>query len=142
MSVVMRSQESALRPPSRAILLDTTGELKAVYSIASVAFVGGTLAPYGGHNPLEPAAQGVPVVLGPHTESCRDSAAALVEGAAAVVVRSRGELVRAVRDLLRDDGRRTRASESALRVVRNGGGATERTVEILAREGVLGESRE
>lgn len=136
-TAAVRSQEPGLRPPTRVIVLDTTGELKALYSIACVAFVGGTLAPYGGHNPLEPAALGVPVVLGPHTESCPEAARALVEGGGAVVARSPDELVRAVRDLLRDEGLRARAAESALRVVREGGGATERTIRILAREGVL-----
>lgn len=141
-SAVTRSLELTARPPSRVIVLDTTGELKAVYSIACVAFVGGTLAPYGGHNPLEPAAQGVPVVLGPHTENCAEAARALVEGGGAVIVRSREELVRTVGELLRDEGLRTSAADRALRVVQRGGGATERTLEILAREGVLDEGRE
>jgi 3-deoxy-D-manno-octulosonic-acid transferase len=139
---VLRSAGPEPRALTRTILLDTTGELSAVYSIASVAFVGGTLAPYGGHNPLEPAAQGVPVVLGPHTESCSDDAAALVEGAAAFVVRSGGELTRALGDLLRDDGLRARAAARALGVVAEGRGATERTVRLLERRGVLGESGE
>jgi 3-deoxy-D-manno-octulosonic-acid transferase len=48
------------------VLLDTIGELASVYSLASVAFVGGSLVPAGGHNPLEPAQFGVPIVMGPH----------------------------------------------------------------------------
>jgi len=53
------------------ILLDTIGELASVYSLASVAFVGGSIAPAGGHNPLEPAQFGVPIVMGPHYENFR-----------------------------------------------------------------------
>jgi 3-deoxy-D-manno-octulosonic-acid transferase len=121
------------------IVLDTTGELSSVYAIASVAFVGGTLAPYGGHNPLEPAAQGVPVVLGPHTESCLETAAAIVDGGGAVVVRSREELAGAVVSFLRDGVARATAAANALRVVEEGRGATERTVRLLAREGILRE---
>ncbi len=52
--------------PGEIILLDTIGELASVYSMASVAFVGGSLVPAGGHNPLEPAQFGVPIVMGPH----------------------------------------------------------------------------
>jgi 3-deoxy-D-manno-octulosonic-acid transferase len=122
---------------ARVIVLDTTGELRTVYSIATVAFVGGTLGAYGGHNPLEPAAQGVPVVLGTHTESCPEDAAALVEGGGAVVVRSADELTEALGRCLRDEGFRARASASALRVIDGGRGATERTVRLLERRGVL-----
>ncbi len=55
----------ALRP-GEIVLLDTIGELASVYSLACVAFVGGSLVPAGGHNPLEPAQFGVPIVMGPH----------------------------------------------------------------------------
>ena len=66
--------------PGEIVLLDTIGELASVYSLASVAFVGGSLVPAGGHNPLEPAQFGVPIVMGPHyanfaaiTDSLRDA---------------------------------------------------------------------
>ncbi len=60
--------EGALKPlkPGQIVLLDTIGELASVYSLASVAFVGGSLIPAGGHNPLEPAQFGIPIVMGPH----------------------------------------------------------------------------
>ena len=58
--------------PGQIVLLDTIGELASVYSLATVAFVGGSLVPAGGHNPLEPAQFGVPIVMGPHEfPSCR-----------------------------------------------------------------------
>ncbi len=62
------SSRSRLVPlrPGEIVLLDTIGELASVYSLASVAFVGGSLVPAGGHNPLEPAQFGVPIVMGPH----------------------------------------------------------------------------
>lgn len=60
-------------------LLDTVGELASVYSLASVAFVGGSLIPAGGHNPLEPARFAVPIVMGPYTENFRGMVAALLE---------------------------------------------------------------
>ena len=60
-------------------LLDSVGELASVYSLASVAFVGGSLIPAGGHNPLEPAQFAVPIVMGPYTENFRGMVAALLE---------------------------------------------------------------
>jgi 3-deoxy-D-manno-octulosonic-acid transferase len=65
--------EDSLKPlnPGQIVLLDTIGELASVYSLASVAFVGGSLVPAGGHNPLEPAQFGVPVVMGPHFANFR-----------------------------------------------------------------------
>lgn len=63
-------------PRNAVILLDTMGELGRIYAVASVTFVGGTLAPIGGHNILQPIAQGKPVLFGPHTHGIRDVAAA------------------------------------------------------------------
>jgi 3-deoxy-D-manno-octulosonic-acid transferase len=57
--------------PGQIVLLDTIGELASVYSLASVAFVGGSLIPAGGHNPLEPAQFGLPIVMGPHYNNFR-----------------------------------------------------------------------
>jgi 3-deoxy-D-manno-octulosonic-acid transferase len=77
-SAAPRYASRALRP-GEVVLLDTIGELASVYSLAAVAFVGGSLVPAGGHNPLEPAQFAVPIVMGPHfanfaaiTESLRD----------------------------------------------------------------------
>ncbi len=65
--------------PGSIFLLDTVGELASVYSLATVAFVGGSLIPAGGHNPLEPAQFAVPIVMGPYTENFRGMVAALLE---------------------------------------------------------------
>lgn len=66
-------------PPGSVFLLDSMGDLASIYSLASVAFVGGSLIPAGGHNPLEPAQFGVPIVMGPYTENFRGIVAALLE---------------------------------------------------------------
>ncbi len=76
------------------VLLDSLGELAALYPGARAAFVGGTLVPVGGHNVLEPAAAGVPVVFGPHTEHACDAAARLVAAGGAVEVRDADALAR------------------------------------------------
>jgi 3-deoxy-D-manno-octulosonic-acid transferase len=72
-------QEPQPIPPGSVFLLDSVGELASVYSLASVAFVGGSLVPAGGHNPLEPAQFAVPIVMGPYTENFRGMVAALLE---------------------------------------------------------------
>lgn len=120
-----------------AVVLDSTGELARVYSIADVAFVGGTLADYGGHDPLEPAAQGVPVILGPHTESCAESAERLLSGGGAVSVERPGGLAEAARGLLSDEGARAEAGRRALEAVESGRGAAARAIAFMRSMGVL-----
>lgn len=66
-------------PAGSVFLLDSIGDLASVYSLASVAFVGGSLVPEGGHNPLEPAQFAVPIVMGPYTENFRGMVATLLE---------------------------------------------------------------
>ena len=124
-------------PSGQATVVDTTGELARLYAAGSVAFVGGTLAPYGGHDPLEPAAQGVPVVVGRHTETCRDSARRLLSAGAAVEVAEAGELAGALIRLLSDATARSEAGANALEAVAAGRGATARTVRFLESIGVL-----
>jgi len=80
-------------------LLDSVGELASVYSLASVAFVGGSLIPAGGHNPLEPAQFAVPIVMGPYTENFRGMVAALLEQEA-IRVTPPERLCSALRELL------------------------------------------
>ncbi|MFH1690520.1 MAG: glycosyltransferase N-terminal domain-containing protein [Candidatus Eisenbacteria bacterium] len=133
----LRSSRGGDGPAHRTIVVDTTGELARIYAAGSVAFVGGTLAPYGGHDPLEPAAQGVPVVLGPHTETCSGSARRLLSEGAAFEVGGSDELAQTLLDLLRDDDARAEAGARALRAVASGRGATARTVEFLESIGVL-----
>ena len=86
------------------LLLDTLGELPAVYGESAVAFVGGTLAPKGGHNLLEPLAVGCPVLFGPRIENVRDAAALLQGSGAGRQVASAVELAADVASVLRDPG--------------------------------------
>lgn len=124
------------------MVLDTTGELPRIYALAEVAFVGGSLAPYGGHNPLEPAVHGVPVLIGPHNGSCRRSAERLVRAGGALVV-SGGEGLRdAVLRLLSDESERRVMADAARAAVEADRGATARTIDLLSRRGVLGGASE
>jgi 3-deoxy-D-manno-octulosonic-acid transferase len=116
--------------PGEIVLLDTIGELASVYAVAAVAFVGGSVVPAGGHNPLEPAQFGVPIVMGPHTHNFR----AITEDLRtheAVKIASREELRSAFFFLLENTDETRAMGERARRVFEGQAGATGRTVEAL-----------
>jgi len=138
LAYVTRSSAEPATGGASVTVLDTTGELGRLYGAADVAFVGGTLAPYGGHNPLEPASLGVPVLIGTHTDSCAFEAELLVGRGGAARVRGGDELLVRVRSLLDDDDERVSMGERALMAVSSGRGATARTLKVLRRRGVLG----
>jgi 3-deoxy-D-manno-octulosonic-acid transferase len=118
------------------VLLDTIGELAAHYRLAAVAFVGGSLVPVGGHNPLEPAAAGIPVVYGPHVQNFAAPCATLEAAGAAVRVADEAALVAALRELLTDPEARARMGAAGAAVVTENRGAVAHTVarigEVLA----------
>ena len=95
------------------LLLDTLGELLEFYAAADVAFVGGSLVPVGGHNLLEPAALGLPVVAGPEQFNSPDIARALVQQGALTTVDDAEELARALAALIADPDRRARQGDAA-----------------------------
>jgi 3-deoxy-D-manno-octulosonic-acid transferase len=120
------------------VLLDSIGELASVYSLASVAFIGGSLVPAGGHNPLEPAQFGVPVVIGPHFANFRGIIEPLQAKEAMKITRPE-ELAGTIASLLSDRDAALAMGERGRRVFEEQAGATERTVlalrEILSKRG-------
>jgi 3-deoxy-D-manno-octulosonic-acid transferase len=116
----------------RVLILDTRGELALLYRDALVAFVGGTLAPIGGHNLLEPAVWGKPVFFGPHTDHCAEVAALLSDARGGRMVQDEQDLVQALRDLLRDPEALRRMGQAAQQVVAEIQGALKRTADIIA----------
>jgi 3-deoxy-D-manno-octulosonic-acid transferase len=113
------------------LLLDTIGELAAVYSLADIAFVGGSLVPRGGHNILEPAYFGRAIVVGPHTENFRDIVSYFT-AEDAVLICEASELGDRWLALLREPGVRQQFGERARMVFQQRSGATDRTVEAIA----------
>jgi 3-deoxy-D-manno-octulosonic-acid transferase len=111
-------------------LLDSIGELASVYSLADVAFLGGSLFAPGGHNPLEPAQFGVPVVMGPHYENFRGIVEKLRAENAISIAEPAG-LKAALRFLLDDKTSAEAMGERARRVFASEAGATSRAVEAL-----------
>jgi 3-deoxy-D-manno-octulosonic-acid transferase len=127
-----RNSTSAIAPlkPGQIVLLDTIGELASVYSIASVAFVGGSLVPSGGHNPLEPAQFGVPIVMGPHYANFR----AITDDLRvhnAIRIASREELADSIVALLSDPSDAQAMGERARHVFDHQAGATARSIDAL-----------
>ena len=124
-------------PPALVQIPDTIGELAGVYGKCHAAFVGGTLAPHGGHNLAEPAAVGVPVFFGPHVEKTLTTARSLQEGGGGLLVSSAEELGAGLARLLSDPEERRKRGDAASAAVRFLQGATERTIEFLQDSGAL-----
>lgn len=128
------ARRSALAQPCRQpiILLDTFGELGAVWGLADVAFVGGSLdGKRGGQNMIEPAAYGAPVVFGPHTWNFKDTVTRLLEHHAAVQIADAAELEREITRMLADADARHHLGLAARQFVLSQQGATERTLQAL-----------
>ncbi len=104
------------------LLIDTIGELAALYGLADVAFVGGSLVPRGGHNIIEPALHGVPIVVGNHTENFRDIVS-LFQSRGAVRVVGPAELPLVLMDLISNPAERAELGRRAAETLQiaNGG---------------------
>lgn len=113
------------------LLLDTIGELRKFYGLASVAFVGGTLVDIGGHNPLEPAACSVPVVVGPHTSNVRDAIDSLRKAGAHLEALTAADLARYVIRLSTEEDLRAGLGALSYRVWESNAGATAKVVDTV-----------
>ncbi len=116
-------------PLPLVLLLDTMGELSGLFAFADVVFMGGTLARRGGHNPLEPAFFGKPVVLGPHMENFRAVADEFRDARAAIEIAAPPELAPAVERLLANSALRQEIGSRALACAQMRRGATARAIE-------------
>jgi 3-deoxy-D-manno-octulosonic-acid transferase len=114
------------------VLLDTIGELSALYSLADVAFVGGSLVPRGGHNIIEPAQHGVPILVGDHTENFRDIVS-LFQSRDALRIVGPAELPLVLMELISDRAERVALGRRAADTVREQMGATQRTMQALEK---------
>jgi 3-deoxy-D-manno-octulosonic-acid transferase len=117
---------------SGVLLIDTIGELAALYWLADVAFVGGSLVPRGGHNIIEPALHGIPIVVGNHTENFRD-VVGLFQSRDAVRVVGPAELPLAFMELISNPAERIAMGRRAAETLRTQMGATQRTMHALEK---------
>ena len=123
------------------LLVDTIGELAALYALADVAFVGGSLVPRGGHNIIEPAQHGVAIVTGNHTENFRDIVT-LFQSRDAVRIVGLSELPLILMHLLAHDVERLALGHRAKETIRSQAGATSHTLEALKPLLIQSDSRQ
>lgn len=122
----------------RVFLLDTMGELMYFYNVAKVAFVGGSLSPTGGHNPMEPASLGVPIIMGPHLHNIEDIAGQFMEAGAMQIVHNADELKTAISDLLGNETVRAEVIANASGVMDANRGALERVLQLIETDAPSG----
>jgi 3-deoxy-D-manno-octulosonic-acid transferase len=120
-------------PRHDVVILDTIGELAQLYQVATAVFVGGSLVDAGGHNILEPAVFGKPIVFGPYMHNFTEIAQTFLENAAAIQVRNGRELEPALLELLGDPVRRARLGAAARALVEANRGARTRTLAAIAQ---------
>ncbi len=130
-SVALRTQPPILDRPIDCLILDSTGELRDWYGIATLAFIGKSLIGRGGQNPAEAILAGKPVLFGPHMENFAALAESLLAQGGAVQVSSATELRRAMASLLPDPERRAKMVQNARKVLEMHRGATARTAELI-----------
>ncbi len=131
---VVRRTELAVDAEPRAdvVILDTIGELAHLFQVATVVFVGGSMVDHGGHNILEPAVHGKPIVFGPHMQNFAEIAAAFLREQAAVQVTDAGALASTVVRLMGDPVERARLGAAARALVEANRGAKPRTLDAVA----------
>jgi len=133
MDFALRSAAAERERAPGCLLVNSTGELRAWYEVATVVFIGKSLstAASGGQNPIEPVFAGKPVIFGPGMENFGAVVARLLEGEAAIEVVDEAALERAIAGLLREPGRREALARRALEIVSAHEGATERTARLV-----------
>ena len=118
-------------PRADVVVLDTLGELAQLYQLATAVFVGGSLVDHGGHNILEPAIFGKPIVVGPHMQNFREIAETFVASGAAIQVGSERELDDAILGLVRDPVHRASLGAAARALVEANRGAKDKTLAVI-----------
>ena len=133
MTAALRTRVVEHRTPYDVLVLDTVGELGQLYGIGSMAFVGGSLVPIGGHNLLEPADAGIPVIFGPHTHNFELMSESILKAGGGLRVQNSEELFDAMKDLLSSPGLRNRMGEKAKSFVSENRGALEKVMRYVVQ---------
>lgn len=133
LAVVSRSEGIACNSSTEVFLGDSMGELLLFYAASDIAFVGGSLIAKGGHNPLEPAAVKIPVLMGPHVFNFAAISSELEKNGAMKIVNSEDELSAAVSDLFLDPLKRNKMGEEGCKFVANNRGALQKHLELIEK---------
>lgn len=128
LEMVQERMASQLAGPE-VLLLDSIGELAGIFNVADVVFMGGSLVPTGGHNLLEPAFWGKPILFGPYMENFRDMVELFLGAGGAVQIRDCSELARSAIELIENPERRRQLGEAARSLLKQESGATERVLD-------------
>jgi 3-deoxy-D-manno-octulosonic-acid transferase len=131
LSVVMRTAGDRVYAETDVYLVDTMGELKMLYAASDVAFVGGSMVPTGGHNILEAAAVGVPVMFGPYMDNFKEIARGMLRHNAAIQCQNKDELVNSILALYEQPTYRKALAEKGMEFVRQNQGAIARICTML-----------
>jgi len=119
------------------VIVDTVGDLLDIYRYSKIAFVGGSLAPYGGQNILEPLFFGTPVIFGPYVENFKDIAETIIQNKAGIMVHNSDELFEQIQTLLNNDTMREQMGKEGLAIIKHQSEvmktAVEHIMELLAR---------
>jgi 3-deoxy-D-manno-octulosonic-acid transferase len=132
-NTVLRTDHGACSTETQVYVGNTMGDLPLLYAASDVAFVGGSLVASGGHNPLEPAALGIPVISGPHVSNFIEICSLLVDAGAAVQVADTGELLQIVSRWLGDANERHRVGQLGREVIEKNRGALQAVMTIIER---------
>jgi 3-deoxy-D-manno-octulosonic-acid transferase len=133
LTAVRRSRLGDAGASGAVTILDTVGELAQLYALAEVVFVGGSLVSVGGHNVLEPAMRGKPVLFGPHTSNFREGAELLQRSGGGLVVKDGDELGAEITRLLEDRDLAHRMGEAARESFAGRQGAVSATLDLIGR---------
>lgn len=128
---VARSEHQPTDAETEVFVVDTMGEVPLFYAASDIAFVGGSLVPIGGHNLLEPAALGLPIVTGPHVFNAQDIADKFIELGACRMVANVNELVDAISGLFENPQEADRLGRNAMQVLEQNRGALQRLLVLL-----------
>lgn len=131
MEVVARTEAQQCKASTAVFLGDTMGELTLFYAASDVAFVGGSLVPIGGHNLLEPAALGLPLVSGPHVFNAQEIAAMFIEKGACRIAGDAEQLTDVVEDMLTDYDKAKECGELGRRILEQNRGALQRLLAMI-----------
>jgi len=131
--VSARSQQTAITSNTDILLVDTIGELQMIYAAADIAFVGGSLVPIGGHNPIEPAALGLPILTGPNLHNFTEISKLLQNAGAAQIVTDANSIADAVIALCSAKELREKIGRCAQETIQANRGALQKHLECVER---------
>ncbi|MFT6991962.1 MAG: 3-deoxy-D-manno-octulosonic-acid transferase [Paraglaciecola sp.] len=129
---VLMSEAKPCQPTTQVMLCDQMGKLRSIYALADISFVGGSLADRGGHNALEPAAVGVPILMGESTYNNPAICQALADSGALLTVADAQQIESACKEWLDNPEQRKFAGNSGQQVLVHNSGAIQKTLDVLA----------